>query len=361
MKKLLLTLVKIGLSLAIVAFLVVNAQRNRVFGQLLHQPKDWWLLAAATVSCFSAVILTMIRWYYLVRVLGMRLGFRELLRISFVGYLFNMAPAGIVVGDLLKTVILARQERGGRAEALASVVIDRLIGLYMLFVISSVAILLAGFLQRPDIVVSGVSIHLICWCTLGITVAGTAAFAALFVPAVTNGSWVRWLERQPLVGKLLARLIGAIGVYRHHRGVLALSVLMTLGVHSLYTLGIYLITRGLYDPYPPLFLQFVDAPLAATTGVIPLFLGPLEGALDLLYVLVPLPGGAHMVAGQGLVVALSYRIASLVTAVVGMVYYFSARQEFAAVLHEAEAQADDENQAGEIPIGPLVQAVQSGT
>ena len=194
----------------------------------------------------------------------------------------------------------------------------------MLFVICSAAILLQGFLQRPDIVVSRVSIHLICWFTLGITGLGTLAFAALFVPGVTNGSWVRWLEQQPWVGQLLARLVGAIGVYRHHRGVLALAVLMTLGVHSLYTLGIYLMTRGLYDPYPPLSLQFVDAPLAAATGVIPLFAGPFEAALDLLYVLVPLSGGVHMVAGQGLVVALGYRIATLVTAAVGMVYYFSA-------------------------------------
>jgi uncharacterized protein (TIRG00374 family) len=373
LKKLLLTLVKVGLSLAIVAYLVINAQRNRVFSELAQRPKDWSLLAAATVSCFVAVMLTMIRWYYLVRVLGMRLGFRELLRIGFVGYLFNMAPTGIVGGDLLKTMMLARHERGHRADAFASVVMDRLIGLYMLFVISSVAILLVGFLQQPDIVLSRaslrfivpihlvISVHLICWCTLGTTVLGTLAFAALFVPAVTNGSWVRWLERQPWVGQLLARLIGSIGFYRHHRGVLALSVLLTLGVHSLYTLGIYLITRGLYDPYPPLSLQFVHAPLAATMGTIPLPLGPYEAVLDMLYAMVPLPGGVRMVAGQGLVVALSYRIASLVTAAVGMAYYFSARQEFAEALHEAEAETDGEDQSGKVPSGPLIQAVQSGS
>jgi uncharacterized protein (TIRG00374 family) len=343
LKKLLFTLVKISLSLAIVAYLLIKASQNRGFDQLLERPKNWWLLAAATVSCFSAVMLTMIRWYCLVRVLGMRLSFRESLRIGFVGYLFNMAPTGIVGGDLLKTVMLARQQRGHRADALASVVIDRLIGLYMLFVISSTAILLVGFLQQPDKAVGRVSLHAICWFTLGTTALGTLAFAALFVPAVTNGAWVRWLERQPLAGRLLARLIGAVGLYRHHRGVLAISVLMTLGVHSLYTLGIYLMTRGLYDPYPPLALQFVDAPLAATAGAIPLPLGPMEAVLDLLFVLVPLAGGGHMVAGQGLVVALSYRLASLVTAAVGVVYYFSARQEFVEGLHEAEAGADEED------------------
>jgi len=37
------------------------------------------------------------------------------------GYLFNMAPMGIVGGDLLKVVMLAHHQKGGRARALASV------------------------------------------------------------------------------------------------------------------------------------------------------------------------------------------------------------------------------------------------
>ena len=48
------------------------------------------------------------------------------------GYLFNLAPMGVVGGDLLKAWLLAREQHGHRAESVASIVVDRLIGLYML-------------------------------------------------------------------------------------------------------------------------------------------------------------------------------------------------------------------------------------
>jgi len=48
-KKLLLTLLKIGVSLAIIGYLMIDAYRNKVFGQLMAQPKDWWLLTLAAL------------------------------------------------------------------------------------------------------------------------------------------------------------------------------------------------------------------------------------------------------------------------------------------------------------------------
>ena len=59
MKKLLLIVLKIGISLAILGLLVRQAWQNQAITNLWQQPKDWLLLALATVLCSSAVLLTM--------------------------------------------------------------------------------------------------------------------------------------------------------------------------------------------------------------------------------------------------------------------------------------------------------------
>ena len=61
------------------------------------------------------IVLTLIRWCFLVRALGITFSIRDALRIGFLGYLFNLSPAGIAGGDLLKAVMLAREHPGNRA------------------------------------------------------------------------------------------------------------------------------------------------------------------------------------------------------------------------------------------------------
>ena len=76
--------------------------------------------------------------------------FRDAIRISFWGYLLNMAPLGIVGGDVVKAVMLDHEYPHYRAKALASVLFDRVVGLYLLFVVASVALLMTGF-WRTDV------------------------------------------------------------------------------------------------------------------------------------------------------------------------------------------------------------------
>ena len=74
------------------------------------------------------------------------------MRIGFLGYLFNLAPMGIVGGDLLKAWMLAREKPGNRAKALASVVVDRIVGLYVLFLVAAAGVFVTGFWdhRRPN-------------------------------------------------------------------------------------------------------------------------------------------------------------------------------------------------------------------
>src|SRR4030042_6795080 len=130
LKKSIVVLLKIGLPVSIIAYLVCDAAGTKnqagenVFQQLVNQPRRWGLLAAAWLFCASAVMLTLVRWWYLVRALEVPLKFAGALRIGFLGSLFNLSPLGIVGGDLLKAWMLSWEHPGARAKAVASVVVD---------------------------------------------------------------------------------------------------------------------------------------------------------------------------------------------------------------------------------------------
>lgn len=330
-KKALLIVFKIGLPIAILVYLFWDASKNNSFETLLQQSKNWPLLGLALASCTTAVVITLIRWYYLVRALDIPFTIPEALRFGFLGYLFNLAPMGIVGGDLLKAYMLARHHPSEKTAAVATVFVDRIIGLYMLFVVASVAILLTGFDKLGNEWVGW-----ICHITHLITIVGTVVMIALLMPDLSNGGSTRLLAKTPVVGEILEKVALAVAMYRRRWYVVLGAALMSVAVHSFFSIGIFLICSALYETVPDLKMHFVISPLSAATGVIPLPAGPLEGGLNWLYTQVPAASGVAIASGQGLVVALTYRIITVVIAAVGFIYYLSSREEVTEILHEVD-------------------------
>ena len=347
MKKLLVTLLKIALSLAIIAYLAWKSTRGEAnanaFAVLRDQPKHWGLLAAGGACCTVAVLLTFVRWWYLVIALGVPLQLRDAFRISFWGYLLNFLPLGIVGGDVFKAWMLAHEHSQYRAKALASVLFDRVVGLYLLFVVASASMLLTGFwrIKQP-------TLHWICNATFLATLAGTVILAAIFGPDLSRGGVNRAIGRIPRIGPPLERVLDALRMYSAKPTVLLLSSLMSITVHSLFAGACYLIARGLPGNTLSLGMYFVVMPLSSAAGVLPLPMGPLEWTLYTLYKLVP--ATVTIAEGQGFVVALAYRAVTVLIVVFGIPYYFGNRREMAEVIHEVEAETPELAAAGnELP------------
>jgi glycosyltransferase 2 family protein len=335
MKKILVTFLKVGISFGLLAYLIWDSTRGagkvNVFTNLVNQPKNWWLLAAAWTLTTSAVLLTFIRWWYLVRALDVPLRFPDAVRIGFWGYLFNLAPLGIVGGDVVKAVMLAHEQPRSRAKAVASVILDRAIGLYVLFLVASAAIILTEFWRIPV-----PEIHLIVRATFIITLVSTVGVVVLFLPGVrATGPISRALGKIPHAGHMIESLLDAIEMYRNKPIVLFFASVMSVGVHCVFAMAIYLVARGLPGDVHSFSSHFVIMPISAVTGVLPLPLGPFEFVLEFLYTHVP-EVGVMIPKGQGLVVALSYRLFTLLTAGLGICLYLRNRREVSEAIHESE-------------------------
>lgn len=334
-KKLAVLLFKVAISLVLLKVLF-DLAGGESFAALRDQPKNWGLLALAWPLVMAAVLLTFLRWMLLVRAVGLRFSLRDALRLGFLGYLFNFVSLGSVGGDLFKAVFIAREQPRRRAEAAATVVLDRLVGLYGLLVVAAAASLWAGLYAEPE-----PRVRVIALVAIWAAALGAVGIGALMVPGVLGERTAAGLARLPGVGATARKLLLALRLYRARFPVVLAAIGMSLGVHSLFALAFYVMSRALPGAAPSLADHFVAVPLSLLAAALPLpmaGLGAFEGALDFLYYYLGAAGGTHL--GQGLIVAICYRAMTVLVALVGLVYYLASRRAVAEALREAERESE---------------------
>lgn len=341
MKKIISYLLRFGLSIGVLVALFWFALRDPQFDENLqtireHGLERWPLLLAGWAIVFGGILITIFRWFLLVRTLDLPFTFRNALRLGFLGYMLNFVSLGSVGGDLFKAIFIARENRGRRPEAVATVVVDRIIGLYGLFLVAALAIILTGQVG----VTEPFELRIIVRATLISTAIGGLGIVMLLVPGFTSGAVSEMLGQIPRIGPVLERLIGAIRMYRRNIPVLLICLLMSMGVHSCATIGCYLIASALPGNMPTLQQQFLIVPLVMVAGAVPLMpagLGAVEAAFEFLY----LKLGVNVAAGQGLLVGVTYRVITILNAGVGAIIFLSSKKEMSALMHEVEEAAEE--------------------
>lgn len=329
MKKQILTILKLVIPAGIIIWLLSTLDRDQL-GQLQARPKDWGKLGGAFALLFCVVCLSFFRWWVLVRALHLRFRLRDAFRLGFLGFLLNFVSVGSVGGDLFKAFFIAREQPGRRTEAVATVALDRLVGLYGLLLVTSAAILLSDIPQFSP------AISAICRTTLIVTAVGAAGVLIALLPGFTRGSLIEFLVGLPHVGETLERLIGSLRMYRSKPQVMLAAVAMSMGVHSLIVLSCYLIASALFPGTPTLREHFIIVPLANAAAGLPFTpagLGSFEFAMALLYAHVPASGRRGV---AGILVALAYRLMTIAVAAIGVVYYWTSRAEMRAAIRETE-------------------------
>jgi len=284
---------------------------KNIFTLLYEQPKRWHFLAAAFFVQLVAVALTFIRWRWLLRTLRLECSRRDAFRFGFFGLMLNLAPLGIVGGDAVKAVLIARRNPNDKAQAVASVFIDRFVGLLVMFICGTLFVCWTGFAFRPEILAKTFT-HLV----FAFTVASLIGTGIVFLPFFAKGHFERLIEKIPFCGKLLGTLTQALLLYRNHKRCLLQCCFITIFVHILFGLSLYWIASGLFLSVPGAADHIMLHNVANLTSMIPLAAGPYELALEQLYQLLA------MSVGMGLIVALMYRLTTIAVAIVGIVYYY---------------------------------------
>jgi uncharacterized protein (TIRG00374 family) len=314
---------KLALILGIFGFLFWKAATatgadgsKNVFELLWEQPKRWDLLLIAFFVQLFSVSVTIFRWRWLVLTLGLTLAVKDAFRLGFLGLMLNLAPMGIVGGDLIKSYLIAKKNPDYMSQAVASVVVDRIIGLLVMFLCGTIFVCLTGFAFREEVLARTFS-HLV----FALTIIGYASVGIVFLPFFAKGHIERFLAKIPFGGEVISKLTRSFLLYRNHKICLFKAFAITFFVHIPFGISLYLIAKGLFGSVPNLLDHIMLYNVVNLTAMIPLAAGPFEFVLEQIYPLF------SMGIGIGLVVALGYRLISILVAGLGIVYYLSSKDE----------------------------------
>ena len=335
----LLNAFKLALAAAILGYLLYKLHRQDGFERLVSQPKHWPALATAQVLVIAGFSLSFVRWFLLVRGLRLPFALGDAFRLGSLGVLLNQVSPGSIGGDVVKAVFIAREQPARRPEAVATVVIDRVVGLYAMMLVTSVGLVLAELTGEPNKYVR--SLQAIVW---GGALAGTVGMVVVLSGYFSHPALKRFAMRVPLVSGALMRVIEALESYQTHRTSVVAAVGLASLTHTLLIVALWLCALGLPIEAPTFVANCWIVPTALAIGAIPGLpggLGQRELAIEALY----LSAGAP--AGDGTMVALAFRAMVYVLTCVGGIYYFSAKKQFDQLLSEAERDAGTPVQTGE--------------
>lgn len=332
----LISWLKWPVALGLIALL--GYQNREQFQRLLTEPVRWEFLALAFVLCSSSIVLTFFRWYLLVAAQDFPFTMRDAVRLGFLGYLFNYVGPGIVGGDVAKAVLMAREQTSRRAIAVATILLDRILGLLGLVIVASGA----GLLIDQNL---GHGEKLV-WATWGGTLAGLLGLAIMLHPATPRSRWLQWMTRLPKIGGIVGDVATAIALYQSRRKVVVCTVLISIVGHFGIISSFYCCARAVAgDAAVPSYLEHLliipPAEVAASFFPTPGGLGALEYAVKESYAL------SGFEAGLGVLAAGAYRLTTIVVAGVGSLYYFAARKQIQQLLDEAQADEKPEQPPGE--------------
>jgi uncharacterized protein (TIRG00374 family) len=276
-------ILQLALSLALLAWLANRVGFDAIGSTLAGISWAWYV--PAFLLFLGNILLRAYRWYVLVIALQQEVSYGRLVYLYFLGFFFNnFIPSGFG-GDVVKVLALQRDQAQG-AEALSSVVMDRLTGLIGSASIALIVLTWNGIQSWSG----GTAIEL----DLPSLLVLIAALVSIGIPA--GFMLVRWVDPLEFLGTHLPftrRVTASAGVQRFVRTIRCYplgALLRALAVTLPFTVGLVAIQYGIARALAvdvPFYLFFLFVPIIAIINTLPISfngLGMREGVYQFLFV-----------------------------------------------------------------------------
>jgi uncharacterized protein (TIRG00374 family) len=227
---------QVTLSVGLIAAVLWQADLHRI-GHALRATSPGWFGAAIAISIVATGVMAL-RWHLLLLARGRREpGLWWLFETYSIALLLGQVLPTAVGGDAVRAIDLARRT-GARAEAVSSVLVDRVVGLAAL-----------GALAAGGALAGGTGIGRGTAIALGLGVVAATGLAAVALFSLRLRPLLRRLT--PLARRLraeraLGALYHALHAYRGHPGALGLVLLLGIAAQGMRAISIWFLAQGMH-------------------------------------------------------------------------------------------------------------------
>ncbi len=314
-----------GLAIGLIAYLIFSGAIDWSFVPGLI--RSWPFTLLACCGFFIVMMLMALRLQVLIHAHGLVLPYFSSFRLTFIGQFFNTYLPGANGGDLVKIYYASKGNPGRRTEIITIFVFDRIIGMFSLF---CMPLLLAPFfystIQSSTVLQGLMSITLVV--SLGMIVCTILSM----IMDVERGRFFVWLYNFLPKGEIIKRILLTMHSYRKNSKSVLYAAFLSLLTQSVAIVAMLLLAKAAIvtgaDTRMSLLIPmgFLATALPVTPGGI----GVGEAALDGLFKLFSLQGGAELLLG--------WRLLMVFIGIIGLYYYLKGEQRF---VHHAN---DDDEQ-----------------
>lgn len=335
MKKILVTVVQAGITLALLWWIFRDGERRAMMWEALQTANWWWFLPGLAMIGMTTVLQTL-RWKWLLAVPGIRPSFRRAYGMNLIGMFFNLFLPGGTGGDLIKMYYASRESNGRRAAAVLSVFMDRVVGLLALITIAAVV---SSFVIGELWQAQALRAMLI---TLGFITVGAVGFLCVVFLVEFLGigrKLPHWLPLRSVIVEMAA----AFSNYARSKGALTATFLISIPTHCLIFSSFYFSARAFTDSLS-LAQMFTVLPVILTISALPISVAGLGVREQLFKVCL----GALFGVPEGIAVLIGFSgfLLSVIWGAVGGVLYIFYRPSETGNLSLSEMEEEMER-AGE--------------
>jgi glycosyltransferase 2 family protein len=288
----------------------------------------WHNLSIVHFGAFALSVLIMglslvvgiARWRTVLRVHGLNLSWGRATEISLVAHFFNSFLLGSTGGDLMKAFYAARETHHKKTEAVVTVFVDRLVGLWAM-------LLFACIMMLPNL--SLLFRHTKLRSVALLVLAMSGACSVLLVLAFWGGvskRWTgarEWLRRLPK-GAWLERSLDSCRQFGRERFFVWKTLLMSMVLNTLCVLQVMTLAWGLNLEIPPVAL-FVIVPMIICIAAVPITPSGL-GVRESLFVLMLSEPSINVAQTSALSLSLLTLVGSLFWSLAGGIVYVTLKQ-----------------------------------
>jgi hypothetical protein len=306
LKKTLVLVLRVAFSLVLIAWILYKVDRRQLYETI--RSVDPWLAMLAVIAYAAVNVLCAWRWQVLLAARNIKAGFWRLFRYYLNGLFFSNFLPTTIGGDLARAYLVA-DDCNKRSEALASVLVDRVIGLF--------GVILTGVVGLVLVARTGQEIALLKAMVVVIV------SALLLVTLFLNKTLVRkfrWMLRIPVMERAEHHLIDfyhSIYAYRTRPMAVVWAFFLSLLIQVMVVVSAYLIALSMHLAIPirPFFLYM---PVIGAVSMVPVSIngwGLQEGAFIVFF------GRAGLARAEALSLGFLYHLVAVLISLAGGVLW----------------------------------------